>query len=90
MSDSNPKKLQFQEFLRQYNKNLELQQYSALKECTQEGILRKLLNIEKQMGKPSNDPLSIDELKKGLPEIQDRQLLESVNSACLLYTSRCV
>lgn len=66
MSDSNPKKLQFQEFLRQYNKNLESQQYNALKECTQEGILRKLLNVEKEIGKSNNEPLSIDELKQGL------------------------
>lgn len=71
MSDSNPKKLQFQEFLRQYNKNLESQQYNALKECTQEGILRKLLNVEKEIGKSNNEPLSIDELKQGLPEIQE-------------------
>lgn len=81
MSDSNPKKLQFQEFLRQYNKNLESQQYNALKGCTQEGILRKLLNVEKEMGKSNNEPLSIDELKQGLPEIQDSQLLESLNNA---------
>lgn len=81
MSDSNPKKLQFREFLKQYNKNLESQQYNALKECTQEGILIKLLNVEKQMGKLDNEPLSIDELKKGLPEIQDPQLLQSVHSA---------
>lgn len=81
MSDSNPKKLQFQEFLRQYNKNLESQQYNALKGCTQEGILRKLLNVEKEIGKSNNEPLSIDELKQGLPEIQDSQLLESLNNA---------
>ncbi|EJS42011.1 nam9p [Saccharomyces arboricola H-6] len=81
MADSNPKKLEFQEFLKQYNKNLEQQQYNELKQCTQEGILCRLLTIEKQMGNSNDEPLSIDELKKGLPEIQDPHLLESVYSA---------
>ncbi|CAI4049845.1 hypothetical protein SKDZ_14G1870 [Saccharomyces kudriavzevii ZP591] len=81
MSDSNPKKLQFQEFLKQYNKNLESQQYDALKECTQEGILTKLFTIEKQIGKLNGEPLSIDEFRKGLPDVQDPQLLQSVYSA---------
>lgn len=51
MDDSNPKKLQFLEFLKQYNKTLEVQELQELNSCTPASMLAQILTTYRRSDK---------------------------------------
>lgn len=53
MPDSNPKKQQFLEFLKQYNQTLEAREIDEARSCTPQNMLAKLLKVQADSGKDS-------------------------------------
>lgn len=51
MNDSNPKKLQFLDFLKQYNKTLEAQEMQELNSCTTTNMLAQILTVFGKLNK---------------------------------------
>lgn len=62
MSDSNPKKEQFLEFLKQYNKSLEAQEIEETRSCTPKAMLEKMIKVPLGTGKQV-ESLAIEDFK---------------------------
>lgn len=71
MPDSSPKKQTFLEFLKQYNKNLEIQEMNELRSCTPKDKLAQIIAVQAKCGKDAEflSAANFEEVVKREPKL---------------------